>query len=137
MKVTFIPIVIGTIGTVTKALVQRLEELEKNRMSGDYPNYSIVKIDQNTAKNPGDWRRLAITQTFVKDHQLTLMWKTLQKQDNDYKPCERTEKTMEHKSDDDRNYNFALSRVTNRLLIQGVKELKIKGEVETIRTTAL
>ena len=28
--------------------------LEIKRMSGDYPNYSIVEIDQNTKKNP--WR---------------------------------------------------------------------------------
>ena len=30
-------------------------------MSGDHPNYSIVEIDQNTKKSPGDLRRLAVT----------------------------------------------------------------------------
>ena len=44
-------------------------------MSRDYPNitkhyYSITKIGQNTEKSPGDPRRLAISQTPVKDHQL-------------------------------------------------------------------
>ena len=34
--------------------------------SGEHPNYSIIKIGQNTKKNPGDLRRLAIAQTPVK-----------------------------------------------------------------------
>ena len=44
MKVTIIPIVIGAFGTVTKELL----------------------------KSPGNLRRFAVTQTPVKDHQLTL-----------------------------------------------------------------
>ena len=47
--------------------------LGNNRMGGDYSNYSFVLIDQNAEKNPGDLRRLAVTQTPVKDHQLTLV----------------------------------------------------------------
>ena len=43
------------------------------RSSKDHPNYSIVEINQNTKKSPGDLRRLAVTQTPVKNHQLTLM----------------------------------------------------------------
>ena len=35
------------------------------RTSRDHPNYNIVKIDQNTEKNPGDF---TVTQTLVKDH---------------------------------------------------------------------
>ena len=31
--------------------------------SGDHPDYSIIKIDKNTEKGPGDLRRL-VTQTF-------------------------------------------------------------------------
>ena len=31
-------------------------------MSGDYPNYSIIEISQNTKISPGDLRRLAFTQ---------------------------------------------------------------------------
>ena len=38
---------------------------------------SIIKNGQNTEKSPGDLRRLAITQTLVRSHQLTLVWKTL------------------------------------------------------------
>ena len=32
-------------------------------MSGDHPNYSIIKTGQSTEKSPGDLRRLAATQT--------------------------------------------------------------------------
>ena len=46
-------------------------------MNGDHPNDSIIEDGQNTEKGPGDLRRLAVTQTPVKSHQLTLMWKTL------------------------------------------------------------
>ena len=43
------------------------------RMSGDNPNYSIADIGQNTEKSPGDLKRLAVTQTPVRNHWLTLM----------------------------------------------------------------
>ena len=32
------------------------------------PNYSIIEIDQNTEKSPGDLRRLTFSQTRVKYH---------------------------------------------------------------------
>ena len=51
--------------------------LGNKRTSEDYPDYSIIKIGQNTEKNPGDFRRLAVTQTPGEDHQLMLVWKTL------------------------------------------------------------
>ena len=51
--------------------------LGNNRKSGDHPNFSIIQIGQNTEKSPGDLIRLTVIQTPVKDHQLTLMWKTL------------------------------------------------------------
>ena len=41
--------------------------------SGVYPNYSNAKIGQDTEKSPGDLRRLAVTKTPVKDHQLMLV----------------------------------------------------------------
>ena len=42
----------------------------------DHLNYCIV---ENTEKSPGDLRRLDVTQTSVKDHQLKLEWKTHKK----------------------------------------------------------
>ena len=41
--------------------------------SGDNPNYYIIENGQNTEKSPEDFRRLVVTQTPVKNHQLTLM----------------------------------------------------------------
>ena len=48
-------------------------EHESRRTGGDYPNDGIAKNGQNPEKSPGDMRRLAVTQTPVKNHQLTLM----------------------------------------------------------------
>ena len=47
------------------------------RTSGDHSNYDNIENGQNTEKSLGDLRRLAVTQTSVKDRQLKLMWKTL------------------------------------------------------------
>ena len=52
---------------------------EKFRSNWEYLDNSIHDIGHNTEKSPGDLRRLAVTQTPMKDHQLTLMWKTLKK----------------------------------------------------------
>ena len=43
------------------------------RTRGNRPNDSIMENGQNTEKSPGDLRRLAVTLTPVKNHQLTLM----------------------------------------------------------------
>ena len=72
MKVAIIPIVIGAFGTVTKGL---LREWGPGgwRTGGDHPDYSIVENDQNTEKSSGDLRKLAFTETLVKNYLLTLM----------------------------------------------------------------
>ena len=76
MKVTIVPIVIGALGTITKGLLKGMEDLEVGGRV-DYPNDGIVKNGQNPETSPGNLRRLAVTQTPVKNYQLTLMWKTL------------------------------------------------------------
>ena len=58
---------IGAFSTVTKGLLKGLEDLEVWRPSGDHPNNTIIENGQNTEKSPGDLRRLALTQTPVKD----------------------------------------------------------------------
>ena len=73
VKVTIIPIVIGAFGTVSKGLLKSLEDLEV----GDNPYDDIIEYSQNTEKSPVDLRRLAVTQSTVKNHQRQLMWKTL------------------------------------------------------------
>ena len=50
--------------------------LGNKRTNGDN---SIVEISQNTDKSLGDFRRFTVTQTPVKNYQLTLMWITLRK----------------------------------------------------------
>ena len=62
MRVTLIPIVSGTLGTVPKGLDQGLKELEiRERIET-----VLAKIGQNTEKSPGDLRRLIVTQTSEK-----------------------------------------------------------------------
>ena len=73
MLVTIIPIVIGAFGTVTKRITKGTGGLGSWRTSGDHPNYYIIENGQNTVKSPGNLRRLAVTQTPVKDNQLTLI----------------------------------------------------------------
>ena len=53
------------------------------RMSEDHPNYSIIKIGQNTVENPGDLRRFAVSKTPVRNHRLSLLWKTRKGLNND------------------------------------------------------
>ena len=54
-----------------------LEDSENGewRTSGDHPNDSIIENGQNTEKSPADLKRFAVTQTPMKNHQLTQMWK--------------------------------------------------------------
>ena len=59
MKVTVMTIEIGRLGTISK----ETGRLENKRASGDYSDFSIIKIGQNTEKSPGELRRLAVTQT--------------------------------------------------------------------------
>ena len=54
------------IGTMTGGLGNK-------RTWGDHPNYYIIENGLNTEKSPGDLKRLSVTKTQAKDHQLTLM----------------------------------------------------------------
>ena len=81
IKVMVIPIIIGVrynhwkINTGTGGF-------ENKRTSGDHPNKGIVQIGHNTEKSPGNLRRFAVTQTPLRNHQLTLMWKKISKEKN-------------------------------------------------------
>ena len=57
----------------------RIGGLRNKKASGDHRNYSIIENGHNTKKSPGDLRRLAVTQTPVRNHQLTLEWKILKR----------------------------------------------------------
>ncbi len=53
-------------------IIKGTGKVGNNRTSGDHPNYYIIENDQNTEKSTGDMRKLADTQTSVKDHQRLL-----------------------------------------------------------------
>ena len=72
MKIMVILTVIGALGTISKRIVTETGRLGNKRLRGDHLNYSIVEIGQNTEKNLGDLRRLAVTYTPVENHQLML-----------------------------------------------------------------
>ena len=67
----------------TQYSYQRIDKesggLGNKRTSGDHPNDSIIQIGQNIEKSPGDLKRLSVSQTPVRNHQLTLAWKTLKR----------------------------------------------------------
>ena len=77
-------------------------------MSGDCPNNSNVEIGQNTVKSPGDLRRLVVVQTPEENHQLTLMWKTVDEKNNKF---DYTNKWYLH------NLESAVDNVTHQLLL--------------------
>ena len=59
MKHEVISVIIGApLGTIPKGWARGLEELEIGARAD-----SIVEMDQNTEKSPGDLQRLAVTQT--------------------------------------------------------------------------
>ena len=58
--------------SISKGLV-RIGNRKTNR---DHPNYSNVENGENTEKSAADIRRLTVTQTPVKDRQLTVVSKT-------------------------------------------------------------
>ena len=51
--------------------------LRNKKKNGGHPNYSIMKITQNTEESPGHLRRIAVTQTAERNHRLTLLRRTL------------------------------------------------------------
>ena len=52
------------------------------RTSRDYVNYMMFEIGRNTEKSPGDLWKLVVTETSLKDHELTLVWGTCKTYNN-------------------------------------------------------
>ena len=65
-----IPIVIGAL-----VFGKGTGRVRKRRTNRDSQDYRIVAIGQNTEKSPRDQRTLVVTETPVKNHQLTLVSK--------------------------------------------------------------
>ena len=73
MKVTFIPIVIGALVTVTEGLMKGVEDLEIRGRMETIQTTTLLR-SARILRRVQETRRLAVTQTSGKDHQLTLMW---------------------------------------------------------------
>ena len=74
MKVTIVPIVIGAFGTITKGLFKSLEDLE---VGGRVETIQMTALLKTARILRLVLRRHAVTQTPLKNNQLTLMWKIL------------------------------------------------------------
>ena len=69
MSVSVVTIVPGALGTVPSGKgVKEARRVGNRGTNRNRPNYSIVKMDQNTEKSHRDLRKLAITQTPLKEH---------------------------------------------------------------------
>ena len=77
MKVTIVPIVISAFVTVTKGLLKCLEDLEVVGRVETIQITALMRTVRIQRRVLETWRDLLSTQTPVKNHQLTLMWKTL------------------------------------------------------------
>ena len=54
-------------------LSKEIRRLKNQRTTRDHSEYGIIKLSQNTEKSPGHLRKLAVSQTPIKYHQLTLV----------------------------------------------------------------
>ena len=73
MKVTIVPIVIGALGTISKGLLKDLEDMEFGGRIETIQKTALLRTARILRRVLGDSRRLAVTQTPVKNHQLTRM----------------------------------------------------------------
>ena len=72
MKVTIVPIVIGAFGTITKGLLKGLEDLEVGGRVETIQTTVLLKTAR-ILRIILETKRLAVTQSPVRDHQLTLV----------------------------------------------------------------
>ena len=71
--------------------------LGNTSLSRDHQDYIIIKIVQNIKKSPGDLRKIAVSQTPVINHQLTLLEKTLKEVNNNIKHVKaKVDKTQQN-----------------------------------------
>ena len=73
MKVKIIPIVISAFGTVTKGLVQGLEDLELTGRVETIQTTALLRSARILRRVPGNLRGLAVTKNPAKDPQLILV----------------------------------------------------------------
>ena len=71
MKVIVIPIVIGALGMIHKGLVRGLEEMEIEEQAETIQTTALLGLAR--ILSPGDFKKPAVTQIPLKDHQLRLI----------------------------------------------------------------
>ena len=64
------------LGQSPKDFLKELLDLDMTT-NRDHPDYSIIKIGQNSKKSPEHLGKLIVTQTSGRNHPLKLVWKTL------------------------------------------------------------
>ena len=74
-----IPIINHALGKISKGLIKGRKDLGNKEQVEIIQQKIIIKISQNPEKSPGDLRRLAVTQNTMRNHQLILVWKTLER----------------------------------------------------------
>ena len=73
MKLTGIPIVIGAQKTIPMGIDKWIKRRRNQGTRREHSSDNIIKIGENTENRPADLKRLAATQTPVKDHYPTLV----------------------------------------------------------------
>ena len=68
----------------SEKLEKKIGGIGNQKKNRDCPDYNIVKIGQNTEESSRNQRRLALTQTPVKDRHLTLVRNIRKEYDNNY-----------------------------------------------------
>ena len=77
MKLTIVPIVIGAFGTVTKGLLKGLEDFEVGGRVETIQTTALLRTARILRRVLETWGNL-LSLKLVKNHQLILMWKTLE-----------------------------------------------------------
>ena len=109
-------IVIGMLRIIHKGFEKENRNHWTNR---ERSNYSIIEIGQNIEKSLGDLRRVAVTQTPVKDHKLTLVWKTSNNNDNNNNIKYVDIKEKYEKSTSDKRQRFSKPSSTAEIFSKG------------------
>ena len=77
MKVKIVPIVIGALITITKGLLKGLEDLEFGGRVETIQTTALLRAERILRQVLETWGDLLSLKLQWKNHQLTLMWKTL------------------------------------------------------------
>ena len=108
IKVMVIPIIVGVLETVLKNMEKKLDELEIRGRIKTIQTTAGLKSARTLRRK---WRRLAVTQTTVKNQQLELVWKTQINRQNTRKRKEKWLEDQENHSGGCWRYTLSPTRV--------------------------